>query len=125
MNLEQFSRYDIARQVNIINSFNPKVIGIDAIFQEEKEHHSDSILADAFSKCRNLVLVSQGWKNMTKKKEIFDTLLTSINFLTNMPQMVLQIFQMMSKVSFRTIREFRPISKVNGYNSHFICSKDC
>ena len=38
VNLSNLSRSDIARQVSIINSFDPKVIGIDAIFQVEKEY---------------------------------------------------------------------------------------
>lgn len=113
VNLSNLSRSDIARQVNIINSFNPKVIGIDAIFQEGKEHYSDSLLADAFSKCRNLVLVSKLDK-YREESDAYDTLVSSIEIFNKFALNGFANLPNDDKVSFRTIREFKPVSKTNG-----------
>lgn len=113
INLSNLSRSDIARQVNIINAFNPKVIGIDAIFQEGKEHYSDSLLADAFSKCRNLVLVSKLDK-YREESDAYDTLLSSIEIFNKYASNGFANLPNDDKVSFRTIREFKSVSKTNG-----------
>ena len=113
VNLSNLSRSDIARQVNIINSLNPKVIGIDAIFQEEKERHSDSLLADAFSRCRNLILVSK-LDNYNEEGDTYRTVLRSIEIFNKHASNGFANLPNDDKVSFRTIREFRPVSKTNG-----------
>jgi CHASE2 domain-containing sensor protein len=113
VNLSNLSRAEISRQVNIINSFNPKVVGIDAIFQEEKEFFSDSLLADAFSKCRNLVLVSKLDK-YREESDVYDTLLSSIEIFNKYASNGFANLPNDDKVSFRTIREFKPVSKTNG-----------
>ena len=113
VNLSNLSRSDIARRVNIINSFNPKVIGIDAIFQEEKEFSSDSLLSDAFSKCRNLVLVSK-LDLYREDSDDYDTLISSIEIFNKYASNGFANLPNDDKVSFRTIREFKPVSKTNG-----------
>jgi len=113
VNLSNLSRSDIARRVNIINSFNPKVIGIDAIFQEEKEFSSDSLLSDAFSKCRNLVLVSK-LDLYREDSDDYDTLINSIEIFNKYASNGFANLPNDDKVSFRTIREFKPVSKTNG-----------
>ena len=111
VNLDNLSRYDLARQINIINSYNPKVVALDAFFQVEKEHHSDSILAAALSRCQNLVIASR-LENYNEKKEIFDTLLTSINLFNRYASNGFANLPNDEEVSFKTIREFRPTSLV-------------
>jgi CHASE2 domain-containing sensor protein len=113
VNLSNLSRSEIARQVNTINSLNPKVIGIDAIFQEEKEHYSDSLLADAFSRCRNLILVSK-LDNYNEETDAYGTVLRSIEIFNKYASNGFANLPNDDKVGFRTIREFRPISKTNG-----------
>lgn len=113
VNLSNLSRSDIARQLNIVNSLNPKVIGIDAIFQEEKEHYSDSLLADAFSRCRNLILVSKLDK-YNEEADTYDIVLSSIDIFNKYASNGFANLPNDDKVSFRTIREFRPVSKTNG-----------
>lgn len=113
VNLSNLSRSDHARQLNIVNSLNPKVIGIDAIFQEEKEHYSDSLLADAFSRCRNLILVSKLDK-YNEEADTYDIVLSSIDIFNKYASNGFANLPNDDKVSFRTIREFRPVSKTNG-----------
>ena len=113
VNLDNLSRSDIARQINIVNSFNPKVVALDAIFQVEKEPDSDSKLAEAFSKCPNLVIASR-LENYDETKETFDTLLTSINLFDQYASNGFANIPNDEQVSFKTIREFRPTSKVKG-----------
>ncbi len=57
VNFGRLGRKDIARQINIINKYNPKVIGIDTFFGSLKpDTLGDLLLADALSKVENLVL---------------------------------------------------------------------
>lgn len=53
------ARLKLAAQVNRLNQYAPSVIGIDAFFRKPGEPFADSILADAFSRTKNLVLVSK------------------------------------------------------------------
>lgn len=111
VNLSNLSRYNLARQVNILNSFNPSVIALDAFFPVEKDPYTDSILANAFSRCSNLVLVS-GLEKYEENKEVFDTLLTSINLFNQYASNGFANLPSNNKVSFKTIREFRTAEKV-------------
>jgi CHASE2 domain-containing sensor protein len=58
INVGELSREMIARQVEIINRYNPKVVGFDIIFEKRKQKISDSLLSAAFSRVENLVLVN-------------------------------------------------------------------
>ena len=110
VNLGNLSRLEIARQINIINSFNPKVIAIDAIFQEEKDPHSDSILSNAFSNCSNLVLVSK----LDRYREDFDTYDTLVSSIEAFNKYAVNGFANLpndDNLSFRTIRDFKPVSQ--------------
>lgn len=76
VNVGNLSREGIAEEIKILNSYNPKVIGIDFFLHSPKSAHGDSLLAEAFSKVENLVLVSRlGDYNMGSNS--FDTLETS------------------------------------------------
>ncbi|MBO9700205.1 MAG: CHASE2 domain-containing protein [Sporocytophaga sp.] len=59
VNIGDLDRAGIAEMVNKINAFHPRVIGIDAFFRKPKDKDGDSLLANAFSKVKNLVLVSK------------------------------------------------------------------
>lgn len=57
VNVGNLGRADIARQINILNSFNPKVIGVDLIFRNLKSDTlGDLLLADAIANSPNLVV---------------------------------------------------------------------
>ena len=122
VNLSNLSRSDIARQVSIINSFAPKVIGIDAIFQDEKEYYTDSFLAEAFSRCRNLILVSK-LEKYNQATDSYDTLFKSINIFNQHASTGFANLPNDDKVSFKTIREFKPVSKTNGNTVNAFASK--
>lgn len=59
VNIGNLDRGGVAELVNTLNAFEPKVIGIDAFFRKPKEPQLDSALVQAFSRTKNLVLVSE------------------------------------------------------------------
>lgn len=57
VNVGEISRAGIAEQINIINSFGPKVIGLDLIFRSLKSDTlGDLMLADAIANSPNIVV---------------------------------------------------------------------
>ncbi|MBL0308405.1 MAG: CHASE2 domain-containing protein [Bacteroidetes bacterium] len=50
------TREEIAHQINVINSFNPRVIALDAYFLAPKEDLQDSVLLASFSGVKSLVV---------------------------------------------------------------------
>lgn len=57
VNVGEISRAGIAEQINIINSFEPKVIGLDLIFRNLKaDTLGDLLLADAIANSPNIVM---------------------------------------------------------------------
>ncbi len=59
VNIGPLNRMGIANLVEIVNSYNPRVIGIDSFFRNPKDKDGDSALSEAFSKVKNLVIVSE------------------------------------------------------------------
>ncbi len=59
VNVGFLKRQQIAKQIEIINQYNPKVIGIDVFFKKNYPDSIDVPLEEAFSKVKNLVLVSK------------------------------------------------------------------
>lgn len=57
VNVGEMGRAGIAQQLNILNSFGPKVIGLDLIFRNLKpDTLGDLMLADAIANSPNIVL---------------------------------------------------------------------
>ncbi len=52
------TREEIARQIDVINSFRPKVIALDAYFLNARGGEEDSALLACFSRTKNLVVGS-------------------------------------------------------------------
>jgi len=73
VNIGDLDRAGIAEEIEIINQYKPKVIGIDAFFRKPKDAKADSALSSAFSKVENLVLVSKV-NRYNEEKERYDTL---------------------------------------------------
>lgn len=63
VNIGNLPREGIAEMVEIINSAKPKVIAIDARFEEGRDPKGDSMLASAFSKVDNLVMACELHEN--------------------------------------------------------------
>jgi len=75
VNFGNLSRRGIARQIEIIASQQPKVLGIDCDFKRLKKPDEDSLLASALSKVKNLVLYSKLDFTGKRNDGVFDTLL--------------------------------------------------
>ncbi len=65
VNIGKLNRAGLADLINILNEFEPKVIGIDAFFRKKNDPQLDSALSQAFSRTKNLVLVSELIENDT------------------------------------------------------------
>lgn len=64
VNIGDLNRRGIAKQLEIINRYNPKVVGIDAFFRNLNNPFNDSSLISVFKNTKNLVLVSKLlWNN--------------------------------------------------------------
>lgn len=59
VNIGNLDRGGVAELINVLNEYQPKAIGIDAFFRSPKEPQLDSALVQAFSRTKNLVLVSE------------------------------------------------------------------
>ncbi len=69
----------IAEMMQIINSGEPKVVGLDVFFRSNKNPIQDTLLAMSFATTKNLVLVSEG-NDYEIEKEAFKSYTTSINY---------------------------------------------
>ena len=107
INLGNLSRKEIAEQIIMINQYKPRVIGIDAIFEEAKDPEDDSILADVFASIKNLVLVSKV-ESYNEESESYDSIKFSIEKFNRISSNGFANLPNDDNVSFRTIREFRP-----------------
>ncbi len=64
VNTGDLDRAQIGFLIEKINTYQPKIIGLDIFFEGEREPEKDSILREALKKTRNLVGVSVGhWEN--------------------------------------------------------------
>lgn len=56
VNIGELNREGIAHQIEIINKYNPKAIGLDIMLNAEKTWAEDSMLARVFSETPNLIM---------------------------------------------------------------------
>jgi CHASE2 domain-containing sensor protein len=73
VNIGELNRAEIAQQLEIINQYEPAVVGLDAFFRKEKSPELDDPLQQALLKTKNLVLASKLTK-FNEEKERFDSL---------------------------------------------------
>jgi CHASE2 domain-containing sensor protein len=79
VNTGMLDRAALGFLIEKINTYNPKVIGLDIYFEGEKEPEKDSIFREACRKAKNLVAVSvaePATNGFTIKKNYFDDVLT-------------------------------------------------
>ena len=116
VNIGHLSRLEIAGQINILNQYKPKVIGLAVHFKELKNQYHDSILSAELSKVENLVLSSKILKfNRNTKK--FSSFETSHHFFSqNFETGFLNIIE--DRNSYRTIRNFS-VSEMVGKDLHY------
>ncbi|MCW8850691.1 MAG: CHASE2 domain-containing protein [Melioribacteraceae bacterium] len=111
VNIGQLSRTDIAKQINLISSYNPKVIGLDVIFANSENSESDSAVAKALNNVKNLVLVGI-LDNYSENGDYYNKyFIPDSNFSKNA---VMGYANLPTKfgASSKTIRSFRPYSRV-------------
>ncbi|MBK9248883.1 MAG: CHASE2 domain-containing protein [Ignavibacteria bacterium] len=110
VNIGNLSRADIAREIERINLQNPKVIGLDAFFLNEKLPDLDDPLVLAISNARNkLVLVSKLRYNDSTK--IFDSLVRShpkFSAVTGFANFITDI-----EKGHKTVRTISPQERIN------------
>lgn len=107
VNIAHLSRSEIGQQIDNLNKFQPKVIGIDAFFRSKKEFGEDIQLIMAMSQVENLVLVSD-LENMNESHSCFDTMTTSH---PQFNQFAINGFAdvITDEESFRTVRQVTPV----------------
>ncbi len=59
INIGNLPRAGIAEEINIISKYDPKVIGVDALFKDLKDPLGDSLLRAAFLNAGNIILASK------------------------------------------------------------------
>lgn len=111
VNIGHLSRKDIARQVERIAQEQPAAIGIDAFFRQPKSPESDSALAEALSKVKNLVLVSKVVRKNPSSRQ-FDSIETSHSMFNRFARNGFANVIVDSTAGFRTVRTFSPSEKV-------------
>ncbi len=111
VNIGNLNRLQIANQIKILNSFNPKVIAIDAIFTSSKDEIIDSILAKQFENCNNLILVSI-LKSFNQNEDYYETYDFPIERFKKNALIGYANLPTKFGIYSKTIRSFRPHSKV-------------
>ncbi|MCX6147764.1 MAG: CHASE2 domain-containing protein [Candidatus Kapabacteria bacterium] len=123
VNNGSLQRAQLALVMQILNKHQPKVIGIDAMFRRPKGEINDLPLAQQFSDCRNLVLVSDLVYN--GKKDLFDTINKSMPLFM---QFAKDGYANMitgndstdgDNIDYKTVRSFKPITKVKDTTKYF------
>tara|TARA_R110002050_G_scaffold286088_1_gene436071 strand:+ start:13750 stop:14967 length:1218 start_codon:yes stop_codon:yes gene_type:complete len=106
VNISHLSRSEIGQQIDILNKYEPKVIGIDAFFRKKKAFEEDIQLIMALSQVKNLVMVSD-LEKLRDDNSCFDSLSTSH---PQFNQFAVNGFAdvVTSEVSYRTIRKVAP-----------------
>ncbi len=106
VNIGLLNRKGIAAQINIINRYSPKVIGIDSFFRELKSDDLDDPLARAFAKTNNLVLVSELY-DYNNRWNYWDTIKTSHEKFSRNAKSGYANF-IVRDDNYRTVRNFTP-----------------
>lgn len=103
------TRGEIAEDLRIVKKYNPKVIGFDVIFSEEKNATDDSLLRSELENSPNIVL---GAYLSNPNKEGFEHI-DSSGILSPMAHKI-GFTNFVSADELSTIRMFAPYSKLNG-----------
>lgn len=106
INIGYLNRKGIAELINIINSYNPRVIGIDSFFRKPKAADQDSALAQALRRVKNLVLVCEA--EHTDNDDKFDTLVCSNGMFNKYALNSFANIITDDKSGFRVVRSISP-----------------
>ncbi len=78
VNIGDLKRPGIANLISTISAYSPKVIGVDVLFDREKDSLTDNVLAKAIKKAGNVVLVSKGTGGANPKTKTYDSIIRPI-----------------------------------------------
>jgi len=115
VNFGNLSRRGIAKEIEIIASKKPKVLGIDCSFRILKNKDDDSLLALAMSKVENLVLYSKLDYSSKANIDAFDTLLFCQPKFAQYGSSGFCNLITPGQDAYLTCRTFKPIDSVNGH----------
>jgi len=110
VNIGNLNRQGIAQQIDIINEYHPKVVGIDAFFRQPTDNYQDSVLASVLWNTDKLVLVTK-LNHYNPNTGKFDTLETSNPMFLENAQMGFAnlITPAKDQDNFKVCRSFTPI----------------
>ncbi len=111
VNIGYLNRLELANLITKIKNFNPKVVGIDAFFKENKDPISDSLLEDAINLDGNTVLVNN-LGDYNKNKKQYENLASSISRFSNNSFAGYANLPSKDASSLTTVRLFKPRSNV-------------
>ena len=123
INIGFLNRDDIAKRLELLNSFNPKVIGIDVFFEDFHRDESDNNLSKVFASSHNLVFAN-ALVRRNSTSIIYDSIKTSnYAFLNNANQGYVNLMTEDGK-DVETVRGFAPRYKL-GYGWIDAFSLEC
>jgi CHASE2 domain-containing sensor protein len=105
VNIGHLDRAELGFLIEKVNSYEPKVIGLDIWFEGEKDAGKDSILRAVFQKTKNLVAVSVAVpenQDFSIQKNYFDDVIAKRGYANLIGE------------DIGTIRYYSPFEKVNG-----------
>lgn len=111
VNIGYLNRLELANLITKIKNFNPKVVGIDAFFKENKDPISDSLLEEAINLDGNTVLVNN-LGDYNKNKKQYENLASSISRFSNNSFAGYANLPSKDASSLTTFRLFKPRSNV-------------
>jgi CHASE2 domain-containing sensor protein len=112
VNIHNYDRDGIAKQIQNVRALNPKVIALDIQFSSRKDKRVDSVLRATLESCDNLVMASV-MRNYTHEDiDYLDTLGCEPYFLTNARTGFINAI--LEDDTFRTLKRFSIKEKVNG-----------
>lgn len=109
VNIGFLNRIEIAQQIDNIAKFNPKVIGIDALFATPKDSLTDTTLSKVLQKYGNKIVIVNAFENYDPEKNQADSIACSMPYFS---RFVSQGYSNLDDRTLLTIRNFRPFTKV-------------
>ena len=118
VDIANFGRAKIAEQISVIDSLNPKVIGLDIQFKAKRDPVIDSILRSALDRCDNLVLINELTEYKNGENFVYESQTGSAPyFLRNATEGFANVIYEEDEVN--TIKRFAVYEEINnkrGYN---------
>ncbi len=109
VNIGFLNRREIAQQIENIAKYQPKVIGIDALFSTPKDSLTDSLLSRVLQKYGSKIVMVNAFENYDPEKGKADSIASSMPYFSHF---VSQGYSNLDDRTLLTIRNFRPFTPV-------------